>query len=207
MNEFDAKAATWDESPHRRERAEKVAAAIARTVPGLAGMHALEYGCGTGLLGFALQPQLARLTLADNSAGMLAVVRAKLAAAPGANASVLELDLTAGVPEDFAPVDLVCTLLTLHHIPDVPAILAAFARLLVPGGRLCIADLDEEDGSFHGEGFSGHRGFSRAAMTALLAAAGFTRTSWEIVDVVRKAVADGTEREFPLFLAVGERAG
>lgn len=207
MNEFDSKAATWDDSPHRRERAERVAAAIVKTVPGLGNMHALEYGCGTGLLGFALRPHLARLTLADNSAGMLEIVRGKLAAAPVDNASLLALDLTTGVPEDFAPVDLVCTLLTLHHIPVVPALLAAFARLLVPGGRLCIADLDEEDGSFHGEGFTGHRGFSRATMTGMLAEAGYTNVTWEIVDVVRKTVAGGEEREFPLFLAVGERAG
>lgn len=33
------------------------------------GLVALEYGCGTGLLSFALSPYLARITLADTSPG------------------------------------------------------------------------------------------------------------------------------------------
>ena len=49
-------------------------------------------------------------------------------------------------PERF---DLVYTLMTLHHIPDTAKILGSFQALLQPGGVLCIADLDKEDGSFH----------------------------------------------------------
>ena len=46
--------------------------------------------------------------------------------------------------------------------------------MLVEGGHLCIVDLEEEDGSFHGDGFDGHRGFNRAALGSSLSHAGFT---------------------------------
>ena len=44
--------------------------------------------------------------------------------------------------------------MTLHHIHDLSTVLAAFATLLADGGHLCIADLEKEDGSFHGGDFA-----------------------------------------------------
>ncbi len=35
-------------------------------------------------------------------------------------------------------------------------IIDSFSKMLNPLGYICIADLDEEDGSFHGDGFNGH---------------------------------------------------
>ena len=55
--------------------------------------------------------------------------------------------------------DLIYTLMVLHHVGDVETIIRKFRGLLNPGGYLAIADLYSEDGSFHGEGFSGHMGF------------------------------------------------
>ena len=43
-------------------------------------MHALDYGCGTGLLSFPLKDELGHITLNDNSAGMLEVVQEKILA-------------------------------------------------------------------------------------------------------------------------------
>ncbi len=69
----DDEASTWDTDPVKRKRA-FAAAAIRRRVPLPPAWRALEYGCGTGLLGFALQADLGELTLADSSPGMLAVL-------------------------------------------------------------------------------------------------------------------------------------
>ena len=41
-------------------------------------------------------------------------------------------------------------------------------RLLNAGGFLAIADLYEEDGSFHGEGFTGHNGFDPENLSEIL---------------------------------------
>ena len=74
MNDFDARAKDWDSDPTKIERARAIAAAIEANVPLEPSMHALEYGAGTGLLGFALRPRVGELTLVDGSVGMLDVV-------------------------------------------------------------------------------------------------------------------------------------
>jgi ubiquinone/menaquinone biosynthesis C-methylase UbiE len=203
-SEFDARARTWDEDASKRERAERVAAAIERRVPSLGEKRVLEYGAGTGLLGLALQPLVGELTLADVSSGMLAVASEKVAARGLRNVRTALLDLAAAaVPE--AAYDLVCTLMTLHHVPDTDAILRAFHQILSPGGTLCIADLDREDGSFHGPGFTGHDGFDRADLGARLERAGFRDVRFETVFETTKETAAGP-RKFPGFLVTGRRA-
>ena len=54
MNEFDEKAAGWDAKPIRVERAQAAAKGIAAGVTLDVRMRALEYGCGTGLVGLIM---------------------------------------------------------------------------------------------------------------------------------------------------------
>ena len=198
MSEFDARAGTWDQDPAKVARAQTVGDAIAKAVP-LAGLRVLEYGCGTGLLGFALQPQVAWVTLADTSEGMLAVLRAKIAAAGALNMTPVRLDLLVEpVPE--ARYDLVCSLMTLHHVPDTQGILGRFREVLAPGGWVALADLEAEDGSFHGPEADVHRGFHREALRAQLTQAGFHDIHLETVCEVEK-----DSRLYPVFLAVARR--
>lgn len=199
---FDARARTWDEDASKWERARRVAAAIAAQVPALDRKRVLEYGAGTGLLGLALAPLVAEVTLADVSREMLAVAEEKIAAGGLRNARTLLLDLIAAAAP--APYDVVCTLMTLHHIPDTDGILRAFHAALSTGGFLFLADLDREDGSFHGPGFTGHLGFDRAELRAKLERAGFADVRFETVFEVRKTTAAGP-RAFPLFLAAAVR--
>jgi len=203
MSEFDLQAANWDADAAKVERAGRVAEAIVAHAGPLAGLRALEYGCGTGLLGFALRPHLAHLTLADSSRGMLAVLREKIAACGAADMTPLELDLTAG-PGPAAAFDLVCTLMTLHHIPDIDGILERFRDLLVPGGRLCVADLDTEDGSFHGPEVQVHKGFDRGELAARMVRAGFEDIRFSTPYAIRRVSSTGPET-FPLFLAVATK--
>ncbi len=202
--DFDARARTWDDDASKVDRARRVAEAIASRVSSLAGRKVLEYGAGTGLLGLALQPLVAEVTLADSSREMLAVAREKIASRGIRNATALQLDLAAGAPPDLR-FDLVCTLMTLHHIPDTDGILGAFHRVLSEGGVLCIADLDQEDGSFHGPGFTGHNGFDREDLRGRLERSGFREVRFETVSEVARETAAGM-RAFPLFLAIAERA-
>lgn len=201
---FDARAATWDADPAKVDRARRVAGAIGREVPDLAGRSVLDYGAGTGLLGFELLPRAASVTFADVSRGMLAEVEAKIGRGGAANATALTLDLSAGpAPRRFG---LVATLMAMHHVPDVPAMLRAFHGALEEGGVLCVADLDEEDGSFHGDGFDGHRGFRREVLAGWLRDAGFERIRFSTPLEIEREVA-GVPRRYPVFLAVAERAG
>src|SRR5580765_4302893 len=92
---FDARAANWDDDPAKVERARAIADAIVREAPLSHSMEALEYGAGTGLVGFMLRSRLADVTLADLSEGMLEVAARKIAAAGDARMRAIKLDLLA----------------------------------------------------------------------------------------------------------------
>ena len=199
--DFDARARTWDDDPMKTARAQAVADAIRRGIPNLADMGGFEYGCGTGLLSFALQPHLKQIVLADSSPGMLEVLREKIAASRIANMTPIQLDLTSDpLPEQRF--DLIYSLMTFHHIADTDAILRDLFTLLYRPGYLCIADLDSEDGSFHGEDFSGHKGFDRHVLAQQAERAGFRNIGFSTVFEVRKGVP---ERSYPVFLMIAER--
>jgi ubiquinone/menaquinone biosynthesis C-methylase UbiE len=199
-NSFDSKAATWDDDPAKVERASAVARTIVEAVPLDPRTRLLEYGAGTGLVTQALRDLVGPVTLADTSKGMRDVLAGKIEAGTLTGARVWDVDLAVQpVPDERF--DVIVTVMTLHHIEDVGTVLTAFARLLAEGGRLCVVDLDAEDGSFHGESFGGHRGFERSLLAADLADAGFTDV--EFRDCHRIERPDG---DFPLFLATARRA-
>jgi ubiquinone/menaquinone biosynthesis C-methylase UbiE len=192
--DFDTRAETWDDDSKVR-RAEAVAAGMRRAIPLSRSMAALEYGAGTGLLSFCLRDTLGSITLADSSAGMRAVAERKIAAGGAKQMRVVDLDLMRDpVPKDRY--DLVFSMMTLHHVPDVARGLAAFHELLNAGGYLCIADLDAEDGSFHGPGVDVHHGFGRGALREALAGAGFVDVAIDDCFVVEHG-----PRRYPVFLA------
>jgi ubiquinone/menaquinone biosynthesis C-methylase UbiE len=204
MNEFDQKAAQWDAKPIRVERAHAVAASIKAAVPLSAHMMALEYGCGTGLLSFVLQPQLGHITLADSSSGMLDVLRDKIAAAHVRNMTPVQLDLLID-PLPAERYQLIYTLMTLHHIADTDRMLRAFYDLLDPQGYLCVADLDKEDGSFHADEFHGHLGFDRQELAARARQIGFQSIRFTTVYHMIKDV-NGVSKDFPIFLLVATKS-
>ncbi len=172
--DFNTRSAQWD-APMRVKRAAVVAQKIADFVPLTAGMEALEFGCGTGLVSFALRGHVRSILLVDASDGMLAVARQKIADAGVGNLCTLRHDLssTEGLPQ--AAFDFVFSSMALHHVVDVDAIAEVFRALLKPGGCLCIVDLDADDGSFHADepGFDGHDGFVQQELADLLGRHGF----------------------------------
>jgi len=177
ITDFDARAETWDDA-NKIRRAEEVAAAMRRSVPLSRSMKALEYGAGTGLLSFFLCDALGPITLADSSAGMRAVAERKIATAKAVDMRVIDLDLMRD-PVPAERYDLIFSTMTLHHVPDVPRVLGMFHSMLNPGGWLCHADLDAEDGSFHGPEVDVHHWFERDTIRAWLAAAGLVDVSIE----------------------------
>jgi predicted TPR repeat methyltransferase len=197
---FDERAATWDDDPGHVERADRVAAAIGEAIRLEPSTRMLEYGAGTGLVTQAMRDQVGPVTLADASAGMREVMERKLAAGALAGARVVDLDLSRdAAPDDHF--DLIVTVLVLHHIPTLERVLDGFAQLLVDGGHLCVADLDAEDGSFHGDGFEGHDGFERDQLQAQLEHAGFVDVTFMPCGDVQRP-----HGRFPMFLATARRA-
>ena len=201
-HDFDLRARTWDDDPMKTARAQAVANAIRTRIPRLNRMSGLEYGCGTGLLSFALQPDLQQITLADNSTGMLDVLCEKIAANKVPNMRPMQLDLTIDpLPEQRF--DIVYSLMTFHHVMDIDAILRKLHSVLNKPGHLCIADLDSEDGSFHGHTFAGHKGFDRTDLTIRAERAGFGNIEFSTVFSIRKGQP---EKTYPVFLMTAQMA-
>ncbi|MFP4164284.1 MAG: class I SAM-dependent methyltransferase [Chitinispirillaceae bacterium] len=199
MNEFDRKAREWDKDSRRETMALAVAEGIRKRVPLSKQMISFEYGCGTGNLSFALKPYLGHIVLADSSEGMLEVTQEKIAGRGLKSMEVMKIDLTTDRPP-AAKFDLIYSQMTLHHVEDVPQILKVFAGMLNKPGYLCIADLDKEDGGFHGENFSGHKGFCRSELTRMAQAAGFRDTEISTALQIPRQREDGSTREYSMFL-------
>ena len=195
MTNFDTRAKDWDSDPMKVDRARTVADAIRAAVDIKSGMAALEYGCGTGLLSFFLQDDFASITLADTSQGMLDVLSDKIKAAKTAHMHPVRLDLAVD-PLPAQKFDVTYSLMVLHHIPSTDVILHKFHEILKPDGWLVIADLDEEDGSFHTDGSTDvHLGFGRKELQKRVETAGFGIVHLSTVYTIAK-----NEREYPIFL-------
>lgn len=197
-NPFNEKAKTWEKDPIKVRNAKIVADEILCTIGKSTSLSGFEYGCGTGLVSFNLQEHLSKIVLADSSKGMLEVASEKIATAQFSNMSTLEIDLTSREPgnEKFA---IIYSLLTMHHIPDVKKIFDTFHSMLEPGGYLFIADLDKENGSFHGSGFTGHNGFNRLEMKNWCLSVGFTDVEFKTITSITRELPDGSRKVFPVF--------
>ena len=204
MTNFDERARDWDLDPKKVERARVVAEVIRNTVPLSREMKALEYGCGTGLLSFTLQPDLGEITLADVSEGMLDVLGEKIDKAGVTNMHPVRLDLLSD-PLPAGRYDLTYSLMVLHHIDNVKKVLSGFHDLLVPGGTLLVADLDKEDGSFHTDGSTDvHPGFDRDELQRMVEEAGFGNISFTTAYEIKKQMGN-EEKIFPVFLMAAQK--
>ncbi|MFJ4175945.1 class I SAM-dependent methyltransferase [Microbacterium sp. NPDC089696] len=130
---FDARAGSYDDSEMHRSLAE----ALAATLPLDGASTVVDIATGTGLVLRALADRAAevdaRLIGVDVSSGMLEVARREL---PGAE--WIEAD-AARLPLADMSADAVLCVTALHIIPDVPAALHEWRRILRPGGRLVTA--------------------------------------------------------------------
>lgn len=202
-NDFDAKAATWD-TQEKIERAQIVADAILTDTTDNKLESAFEYGCGTGLVSFALREKIQKIVLADISDGMLSVLNSKIQATQAVNLFPVKLDLTIDSPP-LERYDLIYTLQTLHHIRNTTQIIQTFYAMLNEKGRLFIADLDFEDGSFHGEGFEGHNGFIREELREIALSVGFKHIKFQDIYSINKINLVGENRTYPLFLMIADK--
>jgi SAM-dependent methyltransferase len=96
---------------------------------------ALDAGCGTGALAFALAPHVAEVVGLDPRADYLEAARA---AAPQ-NVRLVEGDVTA-LDFGYASFDLACCHRVLHHVRRPELAVSELVRVTRPGGRLFIAD-------------------------------------------------------------------
>jgi predicted TPR repeat methyltransferase len=162
-------------------------------------MKVMDFGAGTGLICAQVAPHVGRVYAVDVSAAMLEQLTAK----PELQGKVepMHVDiLTTPLPHK---VDLIVSAMAMHHVDDTDRLLQAFADHLAPGGKVALADLDSEDGSFHPPDTEGvyHHGFDRDALRAQLAAHGFSD-----IDFTTAVEVDRDGERYPVFLVTATRA-
>lgn len=169
---FDQRASSWD-TPERIERAALVAGEIRKTVPLRKEWNALEFGCGTGLIGFNLAGELAHLTMLDTAEGMIGEAARKADEGGFTNVETVNARIEELLGKQ--KFDFIFTSMALHHIPGTHGIAGIFRKLLNKKGVLCIVDLDTVSPAFHEHeaGFDGHHGFDQAELRGILEAEGF----------------------------------
>jgi ubiquinone/menaquinone biosynthesis C-methylase UbiE len=139
----------------------------------------------------------------DSSKEMVEVMKEKISANSIENLIPVVADLE---KEEYngEKFDLIYSQMVFHHIDDIGFLLDKLYNLLKPGGYLAIADLYKEDGSFHGESFSGHNGFDVDILKSSLESCNFSNVKTEPCFIMKKS-ADNQTREYPLFLMTGKR--
>ena len=143
------------------------------------GLRLCDLGCGTGYFTFPVLDALdgeGTFYAVDTSPEMLAALRERLRAHPhGARVTVVQSGESA-VPLPDACADVVVMGALFHELADRAAFLAEVRRLIVPGGRVLVAEGDRRPGQEgepeHGPPYA-HR-VPREETEAALRAAGFT---------------------------------
>ena len=204
MNEFDLKAAAWDENPVHIERTAAITSMMLKTIPANPEFKVLEFGAGTGIAAFLLKDHFRKIVMIDSSPGMVRIMKRKILKSNAKNLYVRLFDLERN-PWRGRKFDLVMTQMVLHHIADIEGIIIKFHNFLRPGGYLAIADLYPEDGSFHGDGFTGHRGFDTDWLTELLYRNGFSNVSSGKCFEIKKQFTETETKQFDIFLLTARR--
>ena len=185
MSRFDIEAKDWDKNARRQALAKAVAEGIIDALP--PGKYdILDVGCGTGLVSYNLTPIAETIVGIDTSAKMVETFNAK-------SPSPLIQAYPKSLEECEESFDLLVSSMTLHHIQNIEDF---FKEAAERASYLFIADLFEEDGTFHDKGNEGvyHFGFDPKILTDLAKRAGWEKIYDKQIFTIQK------HRDFPIFL-------
>ncbi len=199
MNEFDIKAAGWDLNPMHTERSKAVTAELTRRITLNREMKVLEFGAGTGITSFMLRDYVGSITMIDSSPEMVKQIEGKIKSSGASNMKAVLFDLENNIwhGEKF---NLIVSQMVMHHVKKTVDVLNKFRDMLIPGAYLAIADLYPEDGSFHGDGFDGHKGFDPDELGKVLSDAGFGCIEHSRCFTISKGDPGSAVKQFDVFL-------
>ena len=208
MNDtFAEKAKMWDSNPQVRALADLFSAELDKIVPDHSGLAILELGCGTGLVGLRYAEKAASLDMVDASPAMLDVLRTK-DEVRASHVTVHEGTLSMLVGQTVAPesADWIISNMALHHVKDIPALIGEMHRLIKPGGRVTIGELETEPGNFHAPDVVPHNGFDPYELSRLFEKGGFTPNKTHTFLTMPRKDNDGVTRTYSAFILDATRS-
>lgn len=172
---FNKMAAKYD-TPERIQVAQAIAKEIRKHALDATAKKAIDYGCGTGLVGLQLLEDFQSIYFIDGSEQMIHQLNLKLAQAQTSNAETLVADLTMQSIPDLQA-DYIILAQTLLHVPEVELLLSRMYDIINPQGHLLIIDFDENQAVTVA---NVHPGFNQGKLQFAAEQAGFTNITSQI---------------------------
>ena len=192
MSHFDTRAEGWDSGDIRVNGAKTIADAINEKIVLTNEMNIIDFGVGTGLLGFEIATRVKKVYGVDTSTQMLAKLQEK-------NTSELSIE---PINQDIVKEPLTQTFdglvssMTLHHVEDLKAFFDTIYKNITKNGFIAIADLESEDGTFHSDNAGVfHFGFDKNELCKVVESCGFKDVKFENINTINKP-----HRDFGVFL-------
>ena len=197
IDHFKNKAKDWDKSPTRNSTPQAIADAIKEKITLREDMSIMDFGVGTGLLGFIIAKEVKTVYGVDMSKSMLAKLEEK-------NTSQLSIKAICQdiVKEPLSmSFDGIVSSMTLHHVEELSAFFVSIYKNLNDGGFIAIADLESEDGTFHSDNTGVyHFGFDKNALASIVEKSGFKNVAFEKVTTINKP-----QKDFGVFLLTAQK--
>jgi 2-polyprenyl-3-methyl-5-hydroxy-6-metoxy-1,4-benzoquinol methylase len=195
---FEEKAKEWDVNDMVRQLSTGIGSTMLKRVGFQPDMEVMDFGAGTGLISGQVASKVGKITAVDISEAMLE----KLAAKPELKGKVRTVcqDITRQPLDE--KYNVIVSAMAMHHVEDTGNLARTLAVHLKPHGKVALADLDKEDGTFHPEGTEGvyHSGFDRDAMQSILQKNGFNNIEFVTAHTVNKE-----DRQYPVFLVTATK--
>jgi cyclopropane fatty-acyl-phospholipid synthase-like methyltransferase len=189
---FDNAAKDWDKGDMRQATARAVFQTISNRIALNQSMDILDFGCGTGLLGFQVASQVKSVRGVDLSEKMLDELRGKNS--PKLHIEAICQDIMhSGLAEKFHGI---VSSMAMHHVQDTAQLFKTLYDHLKQDGFIALADLEAEDGSFHSDNEGVHHyGFDKEELRHIVESAGFRNVRFHEASVIEKG-----EKQYPIFL-------
>ncbi len=199
---FDQVAPDWERmrasffSPDVREKAYAVAGVQT-------GQWAADIGAGTGFIAEGLVQRGLSVIAVDQSEAMLAELRRRLPAV------MTQMGGSRDLPIPCDRVDYAFANMYLHHTEDPAAAIREMARIVKPGGKIVITDLDTHEFEFlRTEQFDRWMGFRREQVRQWFDEAGLENVAVDCVGSNCCADSQGGNEHasVSIFVASGEKS-